>query len=225
MTRLGIVTGLLIEARSISRAARRHPNNNAPLVFATAGDASRAYASACDMVAQGAQGLVSFGMAGGLDPALRPGDIVVADSVQDPDGTTPTHTDWRIGVTAALSAKTGAVYGSDHALGSVAEKQALFTAHSLSIVDMESHGVAQAAREHDLPFLIVRAVADPATMPIPTAARFGIGPGGERRALNVLAGLLRRPSELPAILRLARHSSAAMTALDIAAPVILDSCP
>lgn len=226
MTRLGIVTGLLIESRSISRVVRRHPTDNAPLITAAAGDASRAYDAARDMAAQGVGGLVSFGMAGGLDPALRPGDIVVADSVQYPDGTnSATHSAWRDAIATALGAQSGVVYGSDHALCAAAEKQALFTEHSLRIVDMESHGVARAARDHDLPFLVVRAVADPAAMPIPTAARNGVGPGGERRALRVLAGLLRRPSELPAIIRLARHSGAAMRALDIAAPVILESNP
>ncbi|MBT5812456.1 MAG: hypothetical protein HOI19_18945 [Rhodospirillaceae bacterium] len=226
MTRLGIVTGLLIEARSISSAALRRPTNNAPLVFAAGGNASRAYDSACDMALQGVQGLVSFGMAGGLDPALRPGDVVVADSVRGPDETlTATHSIWRDGIATALGAQSGTVYGSDHALCATVDKQALFTTHSLRIVDMESHGVARAAHNHGLPFLIVRAVADPAAMAIPTAAQAGIGPGGERRALKVLTGLLRRPAELPAILRLARHSGAAMKALDAAAPVILENSP
>jgi adenosylhomocysteine nucleosidase len=234
VTRLGIVTGLLIEARTLSNAAQtRHASGrltHPPLIATAAGDASRAYTQACDMAAQGVSGLISCGMAGGLDPALRPGDILIAESLRSPDGTVAVpHATWRDALLDAISAnptiRSGALYGSYHAVCSLAEKQDLFTAHSLRAVDMESHGVARAAREHNLPFLIVRVVADPATMSIPKAAAAGMGPNGERRAGPVLAGLLRRPWELPAIIQLARHSRRALQALDGVAPAILETPP
>ena len=47
------------------------------------------------MVAHGASGLVSFGVAGGLDPSLGAGVVVIASSVIGPaGGAAPAHEPW-----------------------------------------------------------------------------------------------------------------------------------
>src|SRR5512135_2689308 len=56
------------------------------LVYCSGASPIRAAAGAAALIAQGATVLVSFGLAGGLDPALRPGDLMLADSVILPDG-------------------------------------------------------------------------------------------------------------------------------------------
>ena len=70
-------------------------------------------------------------------------------------------------------------------------------------VDMESHVVAKVAREHGLPFLVVRAVADTAAMTVPNAALAGVGPAGETRVFAVLERAAVVPGEWLTLLRLA----------------------
>ena len=74
----GIVVGLAAEAR----VAR-------PLGWPIAiggGTVAGAEAAAERLVREGVTALVSFGIAGGLDPALRPGTIVVPQEVLMDDG-------------------------------------------------------------------------------------------------------------------------------------------
>ncbi|MEI7607851.1 MAG: nucleoside phosphorylase, partial [Rhodospirillaceae bacterium] len=64
-----------------------------------------------------------------------------------------------------------------------------------------------------LPFLMLRAVADPAERGIPAPALAGLGPDGEPRPGAVALRLLAAPWTLPALLRLARDSEAGLAAL------------
>jgi adenosylhomocysteine nucleosidase len=69
---LAIVTGLAAEARIAGR-------NGVTIVGGGRGDRLAADLEAA--IAEGATRLLSFGVAGGLAPALRPGDLIVAASV------------------------------------------------------------------------------------------------------------------------------------------------
>jgi nucleoside phosphorylase len=67
---------VLREAAAIARS------ESAGLQVGVSGaDARRAYEQACDLAESGAEALLSFGLAGGLDPRLGPGSVVVANQV------------------------------------------------------------------------------------------------------------------------------------------------
>lgn len=216
LARLGVITGLRAEARIAVAAAEKLPEERRPLVLCAGASAARD--GGRRLAAAGAGALLSFGMAGGLDATLRPGTLVVAEAVIAPDGR-------RFAVDAAwrgrLSALAGgacppvvaAIAGSARAVTSTADRKALFEASGAVAVDMESHGVAAAAAEAGLPFLAVRAVADPAGRAVPPAALAGLTPDGRMRMLPVLARVLLRPWELPALIRLAGDSGLALAAL------------
>lgn len=170
------------------------------------------------MIADGVSGLLSFGFAGGLDPALVPGDLVVAGTVVAPDGERyETHDGWRTALAEAaidsVPITLGAIAGSDMTIATRAAKSKLRQATGAVAVDMESHAVAVAARAADLPFLAVRAIVDPAGRSIPNAALAGITPDGRARPFAVMARVLIRPWELPAMARLAEDARAAHRAL------------
>jgi hypothetical protein len=78
---------------------------------------------------------------------------------------------------------------------------------------MESHAVAEVAHAAGRPFLVLRAIADPADQALPRTTTVALGPGGEVRLLAVARALLERPAELPALLRLGRQSRRALAAL------------
>src|SRR5215510_7336190 len=62
------VVGLAIEARIAGMAAM-------------IADGDRTASNLRDAIRKGARGIISFGVCGGLDPKLRPGNVVIASSV------------------------------------------------------------------------------------------------------------------------------------------------
>ena len=79
---------------------------------------------------------------------------------------------------------------------------------------MESHAVAAVATEACIPFLVLRALADPADQVVPQVAREALRPDGGIRIRATFGGLLRQPGDLMALLRLARQSGLALAALE-----------
>ena len=226
MSRLGVVTGLIAELDIIAAALREFPQAARPLLYCAGADAGRAREGALGLIRAGADGLVSFGMAGGLSPRLRPGALVLADTVRAPDGKSArTSGSWRQGLIAlagdAVPLAVGTVLGAARPVAAPPAKEDLFRKTGALAVDMESHGVAAAAAEAGLPFIVIRAVADPAWRPVPTAALKGVGPDGRRRPVAVLLGLLSRPGELPDVMRLAGNSRAALASLSRVASLAL----
>lgn len=217
--RLGIITGLQKEGACLRAGARRLPKSGQPMLFAAAGDAGVAEEAARRMVAEGARGLVSFGIAGGLDPSLGPGVIVIADRVIAPGG--EVFSCFEPWVSRLLrhdgGFDSGPILGSDDAVLKPLRKARLFRQHGAIAVDMESHGVAAVAKAACVPFIAIRAIGDPASRAIPRAALAGLAPDGRTRALPVLAALLKRPKDLAGLFRIARDTNAALAALKQAA--------
>ncbi len=108
----------------------------------------------------------------------------------------------------------GPLLGRDRPLAGAADKSARFAASAARAVDMESHGVARAAQAAGLPFLVVRAVADPAERNLPRAALKAIGPDGRLKPFSALAAMYLRPWESPALVRLAYETRLAFDTLE-----------
>ncbi len=214
MTHLGIVTGLAAEARCLHKAA----GGDALTVVCSGGDAARALSAARTLIANGADSLLSFGLAGGLDPTLAPGTAVIADAVIDPGGARlEVDADWRDALLALFPWEPplrATIAGRDQAVASIAAKRALRAESGAVAVDMESHAVAGAAAEAGLPFAAIRAVADPADRAVPRAALAGLGPEGETRPWAVLGEIVLRPWELPALIAIAGDARRALAKLE-----------
>jgi hypothetical protein len=212
--RLGIVVGLPQEA-----AILKHVLGAATPPLACAGATPAGAARAAAEIAGGAAALLSFGLAGGIDPALRPGDIIVGAGVVAPDGKMHTTDDGLSQhLCAALDASdcgwlAGLVAGVDQVLATAAAKQALAERTHAVIVDMESRAVA----ETGLPFVILRVVVDPAERPIPSSVLAALTSSGRINPLALIGGLLRQPGDIAALRALARDNSAARASLHRAA--------
>jgi adenosylhomocysteine nucleosidase len=197
---LGIVVGLQAEARIAASLG---------VVAAGGGTPAGAEAAAERLVAGGASALLSFGLAGGLDPALRPGDVVVAAEVIE-NGR-------RIAVDVALARRfgtpAGTVLAATRAVTTVADKAVPFAATGALAVDLESGAVARVAARHALPFAVVRAICDPAGRALPAAALMAMDAWGAIRPLRLLAALARAPGEIVDLIALGRDAAAARRAL------------
>jgi adenosylhomocysteine nucleosidase len=197
---LGIVTGLIAEARLARVLGDTEAGGGLP---------EGAEAAAERLVARGARALLSFGLAGGLDPSLAAGAVLLPARVLESGFFH--HTD------PSLVARWGVPAGtllSEHAvIADAAAKAALFAATGALAVDLESGAVARVAARHGLPFAVLRAVCDPADRSLPPAALAALGSDGAVGVLRVLRALGARPGQLPALMALARDAATARRAL------------
>lgn len=210
--RLGVLCGLVAEADILRHAA---PEDDQPLIAVTAAQPERGRALAEQLVARGATAIASFGLAGGLDPELSPGALLLPEHVMGPDGAVyGTDPAWRRRLEAMVGAEQGGVLlGNATIVSSPREKARLYRETGAAAVDMESHLAGWAAAQAKLPFLVVRAVADPAGRAIPRAAMAAFDAEGRTLVLPVIGALTKRPGELPGLLRLAADSRAGFATL------------
>jgi adenosylhomocysteine nucleosidase len=215
--RLGVVTGLASEAAVATALAG---DDDFPLRVACAGaSAGRAAVLARQLVDAGVNALLSFGIAGALDPKLRSGDLVIAKEVISDDAERyACDADWQEALRSALAeahlpCRRGTILGSTRLRREPGDKAALFSGTGCLAVDMESAAVGAIAAEAGLPFLAVRAVADRAQDALPALVEDAVLADGRAAVGRTLAALIRHPSQLPATLRLARQSSQALARL------------
>jgi adenosylhomocysteine nucleosidase len=176
-----------------------------------------AAAAAQALVDAGVSALMTFGMAGGLDPKLEPGSVVIPCELLSSDGARyVTCRAWREQVVAAVSAlcavTEGSLLTSSHALETPADKAAAFRNTGAAAVDMESAAVAQIAAKHSLPFIAVRVIADTAYDMLPRAV-VAASRAGRVQFARLIGGLILAPREIPSLLRLAQRYRVAMRSL------------
>jgi adenosylhomocysteine nucleosidase len=150
------------------------------------------------------RGVISFGIAGGLDPSLKSGDVVVATEVMSGDAR------WLAGlalneelIASVASGRRrvvrGGLAGVEEVIIAQAGKAALRSETGAAAVDMESHIAAAYAAEAGLPFAALRVISDPATRALPALAKSAIKPNGDIDLRKVLSGVARNPGTLRAL--------------------------
>jgi adenosylhomocysteine nucleosidase len=215
------ITGLAAEA-NIARRAGWH-------AIATGGNARRAEEAIARAIAQDARALVSFGLAGALDPSLRPGRLLLPPRVCDEAGARiAVDASWHAAMWAKLQA-SGIACNSGEMLGGAAiaaspERKCQLRRQSGAVaVDLESHLVARAAAGAGLPFLVLRAIADPAERSLPPAALLDLSAEGKPAFWPVLRSVLHQPQQIGGLLQIAGDTRHALRALRQASRVIAAS--
>src|SRR5581483_5151670 len=126
------------------------------------------------------------------------------------------------GAGLALLAVGGILAGD--AIAATADAKARLHRDSGAIaIDLESHRVAVAAQRARVPFVILRAVADPAERDLPAAALAPLSRSGRPQALRIAASLARKPGQLAALRQLRRDAQAALAALEQGGRVLGDA--
>ncbi len=189
-----VITGLRREARIAA--------GDGVATLCSGGD-SRALAGLLESLPPPSAGVLSFGLGGGLSPALRSGDVVVASHVIATGEPLETDRDWHARIVSAIEHKQslhhGLVAGRDAVQARAAEKASLHLESGALAVDMESHMAGDYARRHGLPFAVIRAVSDPVHRSLPAIATDALRPDGNVDLAKVLAGVLQRPGQIPAL--------------------------
>jgi adenosylhomocysteine nucleosidase len=178
---------------------------------------SAAAAAAQALVDAGVSALMTFGMAGGLDPELKSGSVVIPCELLLGEGSRfAANRAWREQVAAAVgplcAVTAGNLLSSSHAIETPADKAAAFRATGAAAVDMESAAVAEIAAKHHLPFIAVRVIVDTAADVLPRAV-VAASRAGRVRIARLIGGLILAPREIGALIRLAQRYRIAMRSL------------
>jgi adenosylhomocysteine nucleosidase len=197
---IGFVTGLTAEARICRRLGP---------TLAGGGTPAGAAAAARILVSQGVTSLVSFGLAGGLNPALRPGMLVIPAEIVTAGrryATDPALTRWLGGPAYSLFAVPDIIV-------TAAAKLAAHAATGADAIDLESGAVAAVAAEHGIGCAALRAICDPAERSLPPAALIALSGTGRIVLARVLLAVLRRPGQMAGLLQLGRDAAVARAGL------------
>lgn len=201
------VTGLAAEARLAAGTDIR--------VVTGGGDGVHLKAQLETAVRADISGIVSFGIAGGLAPGVRPGTPLVARGIV---GENAEYFECHRGWSQRLAKALGDVpivdmAGIDLPVADPSGKRALHVATRAVAADTESHIAARVAAAHHLPFAAFRVVADPAERQLPPAALVGVRRNGKLAVGRVVHSVLSEPSQIPHLFRTALDARAAFDAL------------
>ena len=157
-------------------------------------------------------GVLLVGVAGGVDPELETGDLLLADRHALQNGASqgagqaikPDTDMLQSAQKAALELSVPIFNGGsltvDHLVAEPHEREALRTEYQVYSVNMEDYRAAEAAQNAGVPFLSVRVVLDTASQRLP-----GYLPGLARSRYKVVTKILLMPWRIPAMLRLKRQ--------------------
>jgi adenosylhomocysteine nucleosidase len=200
------VAGLALEARI---GAGRHTR------AICGGDGRMLATSLACAIAGDCRGLISFGIAGGLSPDLRPGTCVVGSTIVSETTLLITDRKWSRNL---LQLVPGAIHGAIVGVASpcVADPEAKRVLHASTgalAVNNESHVVASVAAARGLPMAAVRVMMDPAIRELPRAALAAVRANGTIDLAALIRSMMREPGELPMLLQTALDALIGFAAL------------
>lgn len=241
MNFIGVICGLKSEAEAVSVSVDKNSVRGKIRIGVSGANAARAEEIARGFCNDGASAIISVGVSGGLDPALKPGDLIIGETIIADDGSVYASDTYLLSAITSVHSgesrnlgsqarketekdpgvrrderggyRVAKLFGADEVIDSVAKKSALFHNHGAAAVDMESHGAARVAARAGAPFIAIRAIADPADRALPQAALSAVAPDGSTRVLSTLGAALRDPKQFPELMKLGGDSAAATKTL------------
>jgi adenosylhomocysteine nucleosidase len=212
--KIAFVAALAVETASLRRQLPRAP---AWLVVQSGPGAARAAEAAARAVDGGARLLVSWGLAGGLDPKLAPGSVVLPRRVlaqqSEPVAVDASWHERLLALRDELVIDSGDLLTSRVALESPDAKRSAAAATGAVAVDMESFGIAAVAARSRIPFVALRVIVDGVDDSLPGQAEQWIDERGGRRLTPALRAAVS-PRQWRALLTLAKRYRAARAALE-----------
>lgn len=167
--------------------------------------------------------ILSIGYAGGLDPDLDVGDLLIAENILG-GCSAPSSASWAIDpalvdrvMTLPVGQKAKATRGQlltvDQVVAHPEEKQKLYDQSGAMAVDMETSALVQLAQERQIPFLSIRAISDTANQELLDVSPF-VSPDGEVSALKAGWYVATHPGSLKFLNTILQHASRASNVLN-----------
>ncbi|MEP2943348.1 MAG: hypothetical protein ABJL18_09440 [Hyphomicrobiales bacterium] len=225
---IGVICGFQAEIDCFNKAIHAANLNPQHFTIIPSGSSSeRAREAAERLVNEGCDKLISFGIAGGLDPALGVGDVVfsnhVVTTMDESYGTKPKGKIEKPTLRAGSRTVKGSICGVDSIAFTPQDKTKLFAATKAACADMESHAVARTAIKNNLAFFAIRAISDASRDTLPAFVANGVDASGQPQIMPILKGLAANPFSLPLLLTLKKNTDTALNALETASVRLLPS--
>jgi adenosylhomocysteine nucleosidase len=153
--------------------------------------------------------LISSGFAGGADPSLGVGNLLLAENFSDPQLLAKAR--------ALLVSRVGRLATAGRVIESAGDRARLAREDGAAAMDMETEWIARACAARKIPMLSLRVISDTAAapFPVPPAVLFDL----ERQktdAFKLVAYLFRHPSQVVGLTRFARQIAAVRATLGAA---------
>lgn len=209
-SRLLVVVGILKEAKLAQ-------GKNVTLLVSGANSARLAESLEKESFV-GVRAVISFGVAGGLNPEYGTADVIIPDTIVK-DGriwfTDPgLNEKFRAQLGGlGLVVRDGILAGSSEVITTAAGKAELYRTLNADAVDMESHVAAEFALKHRVPFAAIRVISDPADRSLPEAALNAVSADGDVKLIPILMSVLRDFSQMGKLLRAGLDSRKAFETL------------
>jgi hypothetical protein len=152
--------------------------------------------------------IIMCGLAGGLDPTLAIGQIVL----DDPSGIVP----------MTILIRRGKIHTSKQIISSPAQKAELFQKTGAMAVDMEQSIVRDFAAGLGIPVIGLRAISDTADQILDPAVLHMVDDLGRVRPGKVATTLIRRPGLIPYLRKLNENTNIALDELAKAVRLIVE---
>jgi len=221
-----VITGIIVAlpeelttltTKKIAKGSFLYITENILVIYSGAGSLNAATAANL-LIANGATRLISWGCAAALAMTLKPGDLILADKLIDAESIEHIiDVDWhghaKKTLAVMMAVKTGYLIDSVGIVSSSEEKKQIHAKTGAVALDMESTAIAKVAKLHSIPVLAIRVIADPVSMSLPKAIKNSLNSQGEIVMPKLLFFILLRPSELPGLIKLGIHFSAAKKTL------------
>ena len=204
--------GLRREVLEIEEATGVHPQVEFQVLGVGPDRAGRAMAALLEARRFDLEGVLILGVAGGVNPGLESGDLLLADRYSLQDGAAqgagqalrPDPQMLQSAEQAALELSMpvcgGGALTVDHLVAEPEEREDLRAQYQVDSVNMEDYRAAEAAQKAGVPFLSARVVLDTASERLP-----GYLPGLAKSPYKVLTHVLLMPWRIPTMLRLKRQ--------------------
>jgi adenosylhomocysteine nucleosidase len=175
--------------------------------------------------------LVSFGIAGAVENDVHIGDVIVASQVSlfaqgnlgQGYSLASLSEPARQAVQRALENRGARVYtGTAITTQGPQPTPMQLAGYAHPMLEMETAGIARAAREHGTPLLSIRSISDTPDEPIPMPMEELVDAESNLRFASIARACLRNPAMLPRLIRVARNGKRAAENAAVAIAAILE---
>jgi adenosylhomocysteine nucleosidase len=172
--------------------------DNVPVFFTGIGRANADKAAREYLAAHAPALLLTCGFAGGLDPALKIGDVIFETGYEP--------------VRAKLSvagAKPAKIFCAEKIAVTVGEKKALRAQTGADAAEMESAAVQSVCQERDIPCATVRVISDTATEDLPLDFNQFLTPDMKVDMNKLMMAVAKKPWKMGAMMKLQQNTKLA----------------
>lgn len=162
--------------------------------------------------------LISWGVAGALDPLMNSGDLIIANQILTNDKTYRTTYEWNKKLSVIFTDTkhnviNANIISASNICATIEDKKKLFLSSGAVAVDMESSAIAETAFANKLDFIVIRSIADKADTTIPEAVLNHTDNLGNPEILKFVSSCISRPKQINEIMLLAKSYKKALKTL------------